>query len=173
MKMPIAARRVRNSSIVLRPRSTARNFTVIGPMRAIPAQSKLSARREESVASRGGSTRRLSRPCRQGSTKIRMPCARAVRRSSIPSAQSSHALLDEDVAEDRHRDGVACARLQFDARTEYPWHQADYGGGQGVTRSDYCGAATTARRIGTGPPPNGSVYCLQLIRAACLASRIF
>src|SRR5262245_23499166 len=54
----------------------ARNCTVIGPMRAIPAQSKLSARRDESVASRGGSTRRLSRSYRKGSTKIRMPCAR-------------------------------------------------------------------------------------------------
>ena len=57
--MFIAARRVRNSHIALRPRSTARNSTVIGPMRALPAQSKLRARREESVASRGGSTRRL------------------------------------------------------------------------------------------------------------------
>ena len=34
-----------------------------------------------------GSTRRLSRSCRKGSTKIRRPCARAVRRSSIPSVQ--------------------------------------------------------------------------------------
>src|SRR5262249_13940219 len=50
---------------VLRLRSTARNFAVIGPMRAIPAQSKLSARREESVASRGGSTRGLSRPVQE------------------------------------------------------------------------------------------------------------
>src|SRR5689334_17869463 len=36
----------------IRPRSTARNFTVIGPMRDEPAQSKLCARREGSVASR-------------------------------------------------------------------------------------------------------------------------
>src|SRR5262245_5194740 len=110
-------------------------------MRAVLAHSKLSARQEESVASRGGSTRRLSRPCRQGSTKIRRPCARAVRRSSIPSARSrcgwEPALLDEDAAEGRHRDGVACARLQFDARTEYRWRQADYGGGQGVMRPDF------------------------------------
>ena len=55
----MSARRVRNSRIVLRPRSTAKGFAVIGPMRAIHAQSKLSARREESVASRGGSTRRV------------------------------------------------------------------------------------------------------------------
>ena len=68
-------------------RSMARNFTVIGPMPSKPAQSKLSARREESVASRAGSTRRLSRPCRKGSTKIRTPCACALRRSSIRSAQ--------------------------------------------------------------------------------------
>src|SRR5262249_4322314 len=58
---------------------------VIGLMRAIPARSKLSARREESVASGGGSTRRLSRLCRQGSTKIRTPCGRGARRSSIRS----------------------------------------------------------------------------------------
>src|SRR5262245_65905601 len=44
-------------------------------------------RREKSVASRRGSTRRLSRPCRKGSTRIRRPCARAVRRSSIHSVQ--------------------------------------------------------------------------------------
>src|SRR5215831_18169453 len=59
--MSIAALRVRNSSIALRPRSTVRNFIAIGPMRAMPAQSKLSTRREESVASRDGNTRRLSR----------------------------------------------------------------------------------------------------------------
>ena len=40
--MSIAARRVRNSRIALRLRSTARNFAVIGPMRAIHAQSRLS-----------------------------------------------------------------------------------------------------------------------------------
>src|SRR5215831_984069 len=38
-------------------------------MRAILAQSKLSAPRERSVASRGGSTRRLSRRCRKGLDK--------------------------------------------------------------------------------------------------------
>src|SRR5690242_19341220 len=74
----IVARRVRNLSIALRPRSTARNFTVIGPMRAVPARSKLSVQREESVALRDGSTRKLSKPCRRGSTKIRRPCAYAV-----------------------------------------------------------------------------------------------
>jgi hypothetical protein len=57
MKMPIAALRVRNSIIALQSRNTARHFTGIGPMRASPARSRLSVRREESVASRDGSTR--------------------------------------------------------------------------------------------------------------------
>src|SRR5215813_4495111 len=52
-------------------------------------------------------------------------------------ADGCHALLDEDAAEGRHRDGVACARLQFDTCTEYLRRQADYGGGQGVMRPDF------------------------------------
>src|SRR5262245_22949586 len=125
----------------MRPRSMARNFTVIGPMRAIAAQSKLSAPREKSVASRGGSTRRLSKPCRKGSTKIRTP-ADAARdgRASVrynEDADGCHALLDEDAAEGRHRDGVACARLQFDTCTEYCRRQAAYGGGWGMMRPDF------------------------------------
>jgi len=69
----------------LRPRRTARNFAVI-VMRVVAVQSRPSAQRANSVASHGGSTRRLSRPYRRGSTKIRTPCARAARPSSIRSA---------------------------------------------------------------------------------------
>ena len=54
--------------------------------RTLPNQGR-SARRAKSVASRGGSTRRLSRRCSNGSTRIRTLCARAVRRSSIRSVQ--------------------------------------------------------------------------------------
>jgi hypothetical protein len=82
-----AARRVRNSHIAIRPRSMARNFTVIGPMRAKSAQSKLSARREESVASLRSEYEEVVEAVLKGSKKIWTPCARAMRRSSTRSAQ--------------------------------------------------------------------------------------
>ena len=44
-------------------------------------------------------------------------------------ADGRHALLNEDAAEGCHRDGVACACLQFDTCTEYRRRQAYYGGG--------------------------------------------
>jgi transposase len=79
-------RRVRSSHIASRLRSTARNFAVIGLMHAIHAQSKLSARQEESGAFRGGSMRPSLKTFKSGSIRIQMRCARDARRSSIPSA---------------------------------------------------------------------------------------
>ena len=62
------------------------------------------------------------------------PDAMRTRRETVElryneDANGCHALLDEDTAEGWQRDGVACARLQFDACTEYLRRRADSGGG--------------------------------------------
>ena len=81
MKMFIAARRVRNSGIGLQLRSTARNFAVIGPMRVVLAQSRRSARRAKSVASRGGSTEEIVEAVQQRLDKN--PDAMRTRRETV------------------------------------------------------------------------------------------
>jgi len=65
----------------------ARTFAGIGPMRAVHARSRLSARQERSGAFRGGSMRPSSRTFKRGSIKIQTRCAPDARLSSIPSAR--------------------------------------------------------------------------------------
>jgi Transposase DDE domain len=57
------------------------------------------------------------------------------------------ALPDEDAAEGCRRDGIARARLQFDARHEHRRHQAADGGDRGLTRpgGDLCSAGEPVR----------------------------
>jgi hypothetical protein len=66
-----------------------------------------------------------------------MRTRREVRRTSIRHYQDAHgrdALLDEDAAEGRDRDGARGSRLQSDSRDQHRRSRADDGGGQGVER---------------------------------------
>lgn len=63
--------------------------SIIGPMLAARARSKLGAQKTRSVVSPDRSTRTLSKRCRRGSTRIRRPCACARRPSSIQTCPMS------------------------------------------------------------------------------------